>query len=286
MHVLLVMYVPFMFWISFSKNQNSVLGSGNDSLILYLFFICLVLGTVLPFHFIGKIHGISRKSFWRGIKYSYKDYFKDISLFLSIMFIVISINSMILNRFHISDQALLPIGVTSKYVATEGILFYFLYLVATPLLEQWAYQGVFLKFLSRYDRRFGLLMVAFFYAFAHGSIAEFVPAFFLSLILGYVTLHYRSIYPAIIMHISLNLYFILMALLPANLGIISIILVFALFIGAIYILVKGAYWKLKLSDRGNLKTLCSLFFLTPSILVALILLVLQTIILNIFEFYI
>lgn len=73
-----------------------------------------------------------------------------------------------------------------------------------PITEELVFRGVFLKNMSRVSQRFGIFMSAFFFALAHQNLPQGVLAFFLGILLGYITIKHNSLVPAIIVHFTVN----------------------------------------------------------------------------------
>ena len=73
-----------------------------------------------------------------------------------------------------------------------------------PITEELVFRGVFMKNMSRVSQRFGIFVSAFFFALAHQNLAQGLLAFFLGILLGYITIKHRSLVPAIFVHFVVN----------------------------------------------------------------------------------
>ena len=73
-----------------------------------------------------------------------------------------------------------------------------------PVTEELLMRGFALKNLSRVSQRFGILMTAFLFGLMHENIPQFLLAFPLGILLGYITIRHNSVLPAIAVHIAVN----------------------------------------------------------------------------------
>lgn len=73
-----------------------------------------------------------------------------------------------------------------------------------PITEELVFRGIFLKNMSRVSQRFGIFMSAFFFALAHQNLPQGILAFFLGILLAYITIKHNSLVPAIIVHFAVN----------------------------------------------------------------------------------
>ncbi len=78
--------------------------------------------------------------------------------------------------------------------------------VAAPLLEEILFRGIFLDgFLKNYSARKSIFWSSLFFAVAHMNPWQFIVAFVLGLLIGYVYLKTRSLLPCIFIHFIANL---------------------------------------------------------------------------------
>ena len=76
--------------------------------------------------------------------------------------------------------------------------------IVAPVTEELLMRGFVLKNLSRVSQRFGIFTSAFLFGLWHQNLPQFLLAFFVGLLLGYITVKHNSILPAIICHMSIN----------------------------------------------------------------------------------
>ena len=77
--------------------------------------------------------------------------------------------------------------------------------ITGPILEELLFRGIILDgFLNRYTARKAVFWSAFLFGLFHLNPWQFIPAFIIGLLLGYVYLKTRSLLPVIIVHIIIN----------------------------------------------------------------------------------
>lgn len=76
--------------------------------------------------------------------------------------------------------------------------------VVVPVTDGLIFRGVVLKNLSRASQRFGIIMSALLCALATCSLPAVIPAFFMSVLLGSMTVKHNSMIPSILIHMTVN----------------------------------------------------------------------------------
>lgn len=72
--------------------------------------------------------------------------------------------------------------------------------IGAPLAEEILFRGVILHALKPYGNSFAVIVSALFFGLIHGNLVQMPGAFLIGIALGIVTLHTRSLWPAIIIH--------------------------------------------------------------------------------------
>jgi|GEM_PF-4022831 len=276
-YILMVLYLPMFIQEMIVVRYGESFINQTPHLILFIYYPILIIGSLLPFSLIARVNGIKIKDYWRSADFNFADFFEDVAVLVSLMFMVISISTILLNRLGIPDQILMPLGLSAKYISMEDPYFIFLYIVAVPIIEEIVYNGIYLRVLSRYGNRFALYMTAGFYAIAHGSVAEMLPAFALLWLLGRLTIHYRSILPAILLHLVFNSIILGMMFLPEEFFFTFAISIVLIMIISLYMISNGHYKHVHTRHSRSLKILSELYFTTPSMFFAFLLLILQSV---------
>lgn len=109
--------------------------------------------------------------------------------------------NILLGEFGITMIEQLPPSKEQGAIATGFILT----CVAAPLFEELFYRGVILSLLKGYGNGAAVSVSALLFALAHGSVTVFVLPLVFGLILGYITLKSKSIFPAMFIHFGCNL---------------------------------------------------------------------------------
>ena len=76
--------------------------------------------------------------------------------------------------------------------------------IIAPITEELLIRGVVLKNACRVSQRFGILLTAFLFGVMHENVSQFLFAFPLGILLGAITVRHNSLYPAMLVHISVN----------------------------------------------------------------------------------
>ena len=83
---------------------------------------------------------------------------------------------------------------------------FFMMVIAAPVLEEILFRGIFLNgFLKNYSPRRSLIWSSLFFAVAHMNPWQFIVAFILGLVIGYVYMKTKSLLPCIFIHFIANL---------------------------------------------------------------------------------
>lgn len=78
--------------------------------------------------------------------------------------------------------------------------------IIPPLVEEFLFRGVILGTLRKYGDGFAIIISALMFGLAHGNFVQTPVTFVTGLILGYMTIHFKSIIPAILLHFFNNFY--------------------------------------------------------------------------------
>lgn len=250
----------------------------NFNIEVLIDLLCLIIGTLLPFSLLKLSFKNKNKESIEKEKVPFKEHLINFVVFFAISFALIFTTMMILQYVNIDGQLVSSIGINfnSKYM--NDIIYIVSFVLITPILEEYAFRGILLKQLSRYGKYFATIAASLIYALAHGSFLEMVPSFFMGLILSKKALYYKSIKPTIMMHILFNLSLFILIIVPENYSLYVIFsLAFILVIAFILLVTKNyRYVRVKKSNTNNHVGL--LFLNTPSVLFALILFILDSLI--------
>ena len=275
MYALFVLLIPYVLHLYLVETKSSIL---NDHILYYgIYFIILTFGTLIPFFLMRKTFKITVKKFTRNTSASFKDLFVQTIVVFTICIAMIYASNIIFSRFYIESKLLSSIGLTYDDANLDNVLYVFMLVFATPLIEEYAFRGVLISSLSKYGKAFAMYMSAMFYALAHLNFVEFIPAFAMAFLLGKISLRYKSIIPTIVIHILFNALIYALCVIPASItqymayGLVAIIGV------AVYLIISGRYEFIKIQKARNAKTAYSLLLSRPTVIIAMFVMIADTI---------
>ncbi|MFZ5517305.1 MAG: CPBP family intramembrane glutamic endopeptidase [Candidatus Zhuqueibacterota bacterium] len=92
-----------------------------------------------------------------------------------------------------------------KLLADRSYPTFVLMVIAAPLLEEFLFRGIMLDgFLRNYSARKSIVFSSLFFALAHLNPWQFIVAFSLGLLIGYVYVHTKSLLPCMFIHFIAN----------------------------------------------------------------------------------
>lgn len=93
-----------------------------------------------------------------------------------------------------------------ELMSDRSVSTFVMMVIAAPLLEEILFRGIFLDgFLKNYSARKSIFWSSLFFAVAHMNPWQFIVAFVLGLVIGYVYLKTKSLLPCIFIHFIANL---------------------------------------------------------------------------------
>ena len=126
-----------------------------------------------------------------------------------------------------------PIGVNILDFESMNIFLFILIVIASPIIEEYIFRGVTLRFLGRFSNRFGIISVSLLFSIYHLDFVQLFPAFILSCFLCLFTLRYKTIVPAIIVRIITNFILLFLTFIPASNYMYLIVFIILLYLTAI-----------------------------------------------------
>lgn len=76
--------------------------------------------------------------------------------------------------------------------------------IIAPIAEEMVFRGWLLKILNKYGTTLAIIFSSLAFGLIHGTITQSIPAFFIGLILGYISWKYKSVIPTAAIHITTN----------------------------------------------------------------------------------
>lgn len=242
--------------------------------------IIYTLGAIIPFVIFSKINHMNKKEYTRSNDLTWIDLLKYTCLFLGVNLFATFAFSMIATLFGQEMSLMMPIGieVTDAYITNP--IFLFLVIILVPVCEEYVFRGVSLRFLGRYGNRFAVVAVSVIFGLAHDNLLDAFPAIIFSYYLCLVTLRYKSIYPAIFIHICNNVLFVVVSLLISQYYIPVLCLIIAIYVVAGYTLMKNYKTRIVIRQENNTAYLLKLFFTNVGVIMAIFVFLCSSVILH------
>jgi hypothetical protein len=127
--------------------------------------------------------------------------------------------------------------------------------IIAPITEELLFRGFVLRAFSVVSQKTGIFVSAFIFALIHNNIAQFLLAFPMGLLLGYVAFKYGSLIPCMLIHCAVNtMATILSDILPKTLNedgyntVVSFIVILEIIFAIV------AWFGISLKDNMPLKT--------------------------------
>ena len=272
LYVLLVMFIPSAFNYYFAKIDPTFI---NDDYLYYgIYFLFLVFGTLIPFFLLRKSFRIKLNRITRRINATFVDLFVQSIVFYTVCTALTYISSMIFNYFGLEGRLISGIGLNLEY--NDNILYILMLLVVTPLLEEYAFRGVLLNCLSRYSKTFALYATSLLFALAHNNFVDIIPAFGMAIALGKTSLRYKSIQPAIVIHILFNVSIYVMSILPTNIITYMTYVLVAITIITFVLIITGRYERISIQKSKSNAIANKLFYSRFTVVLAILLMLSYT----------
>lgn len=214
LYIFMVMLIPYAFRYFVIESGSDIF---DDEIIYYgIYFIFLVLGTFIPFFIMKKRFIDKRKKIMKQIDATFVDLFVQTIVFFTICIALTYVSNILLNYLGLEGKLISGIGLNYEEAGLDNILYIFMLVFVSPILEEYAFRGVLLNSLSRYSNNFALYATSIIFALAHNNFAEMIPAFAMGIALGKTSLRYKSIQPTIIIHILFNIFIYVLCIMPLS----------------------------------------------------------------------
>ncbi len=270
-YILFVLIIPYFLHLYLEDNTSLL----KDETIFYgLNYLIIVFGTLIPFFIMRKFAGIKVKHLIRKVNATFIDLFVQAIVFFNICFALTYVSNIIINRFGLEGRLISGIGISDN-IDLNNYIYIFMFIGLSPLLEEYAFRGVLLNALARYNKKFALIASSLIFALAHSNFGEILPAFAMGIALGKMSLRYKSIQPTIVVHILFNAFIYSLYMLPSNIASYMGYGLAAICILAIYLYLSGRYQRIGVQKSVN-KNIPAIFFTRFTVIFSMILMVAYT----------
>lgn len=270
-YTLFVMVLPYAFYTFMVETNSAIL---KDEIYYYgIYFITLFFGTLIPFSIMRRFSRIKFKKIIRPINASFIDLFVQTIVFFTICIALTFVSTTIANQFGFDGKLLSSIGFSYDSSNLSNVLYVFLLILVSPILEEYAFRGVLLNSLSRYGKIFALIASSLVFALAHSNFAEMIPAFAMGISLGKTSLRYKSIQPTIIIHILFNAFIYLLCVIPSKIAGYMAYGLVAICILAMYLYLSGRYERIAIQNSKTNRISSSIFFTRFTVIMTLLIMI-------------
>lgn len=280
LYIILVLFLPSIIDTYFKVNPSLNHIVTNEYLYVGITYLLFVIGTLVPTLTLFLSSKVKVKEVWRKSSIKFSDIIVSTIVFLALgtasMFLMLVINSYL----PLGEEVISPIGLAMQANYRFNPLYIFLFVIVSPILEEFAFRGVLLRSLGRYGNRFALWATALFYALSHATFAEMFPAFVMSLFLTKMTLRYRSIQPTILVHIFFNAVLYGFTCIPAQYYVVMALILFLLYFLTIIFLFTKRYRYVKIKRQNQSQVIWYMFLTRPSVIISILLVILHSIIIT------
>ena len=139
---------------------------------------------------------------------------------------VIGVIGSLLSRFGLPDTS--PDLWLNSDLLYDVFIFISVVILA-PIFEELIFRGMILRTLSKYNEIFAIIVTSLLFGLLHLNLTQAVPAFFMSLVLCYMSLKSDSLLVTILAHAANNLLALLSTYFENNIGITIIVLAFVIY---------------------------------------------------------
>ena len=274
LYALFVLILPYFFRMYMDIIDSTIL---KDELLYYgIYFIIILFGTLIPFFLMRTYFKVSHKKMNRSISASFVDLFVQSIVCFTLCITLTYVSNILFAYLGLEGKLMSSIGFSFEEVNLSNLLYVFMLIIVTPIIEEYAFRGVLLNTLGKYGKMFGLYASAVVFAFAHMNFSEFLPAFAMGVQLGKISLRYRSIRPTIIIHMLFNALIYTLCVIPSSITKYMAYVLSAIFMFTVYLILTGKYERVQIQKLHSDRITNILFYTRPTVVFALLLMVIYS----------
>ena len=265
------MVIPYFLHAFLRLNSPEIV---NDQLFFFgLYFIIILLGTILPFFAMRKAMKVPLKKFNRSTSISFIEIFVQTIVFFTTCLILTYLSNIIFSYVGLGDKLISGIGFSYDEAYLNNWLYVFMLVLVTPIIEEYAFRGVLMNCMAKYGKLFGLIGSSILFALAHMQFAEMIPAFAMGIALGKTALRYKSIQPTIIIHILFNAFIFGLCIMPESIVKYMAYALVAICVLAFALILTGRYEKIRIQSSRSNKISNKLFYSRFTIILVMLLMI-------------
>ena len=237
----------------------------------------MIIGTILPFSLLKLA---SKKKYLpesKKIKISSKQIVCQALVFFTLTSAAIFATTAIAAYFGMSGELVSGVGITIDSNKITDIVYIVTFIIITPILEEYAFRGVLLRVLSKYGKYFALIISSIIFSLAHGSFMEFIPSFVMGLLLGKISLRYKSIKPTIWIHIIFNLLLYFSFIVPEKFSMYVAVFYALIYVISIALMLSKTYKRIIVKKSQTNSKVSIMFLTTFTVMVSIFLFIASSI---------
>lgn len=274
LYIFFIMALPYAFHFYLQETNSSIL---KDPILYYgIYFIDIIIGTIIPFFIMRKFSKIKLKKLTRKISASFVDLFVQTIVFFVICIALTYVSNILFNYFGLEGKLISGIGFSYDESNLSNLLYIFMLIFVSPIMEEYAFRGVMLNSLSRYGKKFALYATAIIFALAHNNFAEMIPAFAMGIMLGKTSLRYKSIQASIVIHILFNAFIFGLCVMPLSIVKYMAYGLVAICVLAFVLIIIGRYEKINVQNSKNNIVASRLFYSRFTVILSIVLMIAYT----------
>lgn len=274
LYIFFVMVIPYVFNYYMEETNSPIL---KDNILYYgIYFIIMVVGTLIPFFIMRKASKIKLKKLTRKVNATFVDLFVQTIVFFTFCIALTYVSNMLFSYIGLDGKLISGIGFSFEEANLNNLLYIFMLIIVSPILEEYAFRGVLLSSLSRYGKSFALYATSILFALAHNNFAEMIPAFAMGIALGKTSLRYKSIQPTIIIHILFNAFIFGLCIMPQSIVKYMAYALVAICVLALALILTGRYEKISVQKTSSNNIASKLFYTRFTIILSMILMIAYT----------
>lgn len=237
----------------------------------------IIIGTVLPFSILKLASKKKRSIKGDPIKVPFRQILCQTIVFFTLTSASIFAMTAIANFFGFEGELVSGIGISIDPEYLFDVVYVVTFIFVSPILEEFAFRGVLLSTLSKYGKYFALYASAIIYSLAHGSFMEFLPSFIMGVLLGKLSLRYKSIKPVIAIHVLFNLLLYLSFIVPESFSIYMAAIYAFIYILSVVLYLTHSYRHIIVNKTGSSNRVLWMFLTTFTIMFSMVLFVAHSI---------
>ncbi len=274
-YTLFVLVIPFVLHYYLVSTNSDIL---KDTFLYFgIYFLVLLFGTLIPFWLMRRFFKIPLRFVNTRVKETFVNLFVQTIVFFTICIVSTYVSNILLAHVGLEGKLISGIGLSYDSGYLDNLLYVFMLVIVTPMIEEYAFRGVLLNVLGRFGKNFGLYASAVVFAFAHVHFSEYLPAFCMGVLLGKTALRYRSIGPTIIIHILFNALIYSLCVIPSSIAGYMAYGLAAVFVISIYLYISGRYERVYVQKLNSASNTYLLFFGSFMVILSLMMMILQTV---------